>query len=185
MTHQRQLIREAIKAKLVNQTDAGDRVHLNRVVPLFDTTWHTELPAILIYTRTESATVDLSAPMRYQRVTSVVVDLLASLTDGQGVDNDLDDMADIVERLLLQDETLGGLVSSLVLSTSAMELRGDGQMTVAAISIEFNATWYQYEPREDFNDSLDDLATVHNDYSLGGDQAPDDRTQDTITLPVV
>lgn len=183
--HKRQAIREAIKAKLLNQTLAEERVHLNRVIPLFDKSWFSELPAILIYTRSEASEVNLSAPLEYRRVTSVAVELLASMTEGDGVDNTLDDMSDIVERILLQDETLVGIVSNFVLASSNMELRGDGEVTVAAISMDFQATWYQNEPREDFNNSLPDLRTVDVDYSLAGNQDPADQTHDTITLPVI
>lgn len=179
--HKRQAIREAARALLLGRTEASDRVHLSRVIPLFNKAWHTELPAILIYTRAETASVFLSAPLQYERVTTLAIDFVAALS-GDGVDNELDYASEIIERLLLEDDSLGRIVSSIRLTNTAMELRGDSDQVVAALSIEFACTWHYDTPELVFTDSLDDLHTVDTETSLEGQQAPLDRTFDTIEV---
>ena len=179
--HKRQEIREAVRALLLGNTSAYERVYLSRVIPLFNKSWHTELPAVMIYTRAETAGVYLSAPLQYERTTTLAVDVVVALP-GDGADNDLDDAAEIIERLLLRDDSLGRIVSSIRLTNSTMELRGDNDHVTAALSIEFACTWHYDAPDQAYTDSLPALEFVDTVTDLGGEQAPLDRTENLIEV---
>ena len=61
--HQRQLIRETVRNLLLSQTDAKSRIYTNRYQPIFEM----ELPCILIYTRSETATPYMESPFELKR----------------------------------------------------------------------------------------------------------------------
>lgn len=179
MAHQRKLIRDAAKAKLLGQTAAGARVYANRVRPLMSNGWTSELPAIVIYTMDESSEIVTAAPREYMRTVQLMVEIQASADDS--LDDVLDNIADQVELILLRDDTLGETVNDLLLSRTRMALKEEGETLIGACVIQFDAQYIDARPDDDFNDTLPDLVEVQAQYSLSNEQAnPADRAKTII-----
>src|SRR6266540_3539367 len=102
-THQRKLIREAVRAQLAGKTSAEDRVFKSRILPYGDL----DLPAIAVYTRTEP--VDeasrSTAPRELTRNLQLVVEGAVKLSED--VDDAIDDLAAEIESAVDADETFG------------------------------------------------------------------------------
>lgn len=179
MAHQRKVIRDAAKAKLLGQTTAGARVYTNRVRPLMSNGWTSELPAIIIYTMDETSDVWNAAPREYMRTVQLMVEIQAAADDS--LDDVLDNIADQVELILLRDDTLSETVNDLRMSRTRMALRDEGETLIGACVIQFDAQYLDMRPDEEFNATLLDLVEVHTDYSLTGEQDdPADRAKTII-----
>lgn len=176
--HARREIREAAKAALVNRTIALDRVSSSRKNPLSQNPTalggKTDLPAIVIYTRTTRSEVFDESPRRYRNVTELVVEAVLELT---GEVDDIDDEVDAFEKsvveLLLADDTLGGKADDLRLTGSALAISEEGAKLLGAAIISFDASFFSNYPAEGSPD-LDNLAHVHTEYSLEGAQPDED-----------
>ncbi|MFB8829060.1 hypothetical protein ACE0DR_06030 [Azotobacter sp. CWF10] len=72
----------------------------------------------------------------------------------------LDEIARQVELILLRDDTLGGTASDLRYSQTQMVLSEQGKTVIGACRIIFDADYLDEQPGPDFNETLDDLATV-------------------------
>jgi hypothetical protein len=160
MAHQRKSIRDEIAAALVGKTDAGDRVYANRVLP------HRKLrlPAISIYTLSESATDNLSAPREYQRKMVLAVEAAVSSLDD--VDDTVDVLAEQIEIAMDAEPTFGGVCSDCKMTGTEVEVLMDGDRPVGALRISYEVTYYTYAP-DAANVTLDDLETVVIDTQVG------------------
>jgi hypothetical protein len=94
MSHTRQDIRDAVVTLLSGATSAGTNVYANRETRA----WESELPALFIYTKEETADPrDLSGRQSI-RTLQLVVECKVVATEN--VDDDLDTLIDEVEDLL-------------------------------------------------------------------------------------
>lgn len=184
--HQRQAIRQAVKALILGDGTQpwADRVWVNRPNPLSQRSHQdsalNQLPAVLIYTRTGSDEKFNEAPREYLRTVELVIEIAAAMNDK--IDDTLDEYADTIERLILNDPYLGETAADTLLTGSGMTIVDDGEIPIGAVILTFDVTYRQHFPDETVAAALDDLETVHNDYDLDGDQADADQTSDTIQL---
>lgn len=187
MTHQRDVIRNAVRARLIGDSTHpwGDRVWVNRPNPLSDRPHQdsnrSRLPAVLIYTRSEQAEKFNEAPREYLRTVELVVEIAVAMNDA--IDDTLDDYAEVVEALILNDPYLDDTAADTLLASTDITIVGrDTERPIGAAILTFEVTYLQHFPTAAFNDTLDDLDTVHSDYSLGGEQAEADQTSDEIVV---
>lgn len=178
MSHPRTEIRAAVKAALVGQTVAGARVFTNRPNPLSqDPTALTgadrDLPAILIYTRSEASEIFDESPRRYRNRAEVVVEAVLEVGPTTQIDDDLDALALRIENLVLVDDTLGGKASDVELVSTSMTIADGGAKLLGAVIMTFEVEHFSY-PVTAGELALDDLATLETQYSLDGEQ-PDPR----------
>lgn len=170
MSHQRQEIREALKAMLVAaNTAAATRVHVNRPNPLSQKpgprSVRDELPAILIYTRNESSVINNVAPREYLRTVEVIIELAMAMTEDEDeIDNALDDFALVVEGVVLADETVNNKAIDFRLNSSSMAIVDTGEIPIGAVQMTFEADYVEYHPQPPDADSLDDLREVRTDW---------------------
>jgi hypothetical protein len=173
LAHQRQLIREAVKAALVAQTGAppayptaaGAHVYETRMVPFRKL----ELPAIAVYALEESVDPDSknSAPRELSRTLQLAIEGAAEAVDN--IDDTLDSLAQQIERVMHADTTLSGTASDSILSDTSIDIADDGKKPLGVVRLVYTVTYYSYVPEAEDN-PLDDLNTVHVDYSLGNTQ---------------
>ena len=187
MSHQRQEIREAIKAMLVGNTVAGTRVYINRTDPISQRpgsrSSSEQLPAILIYTRNESARLLNVAPREYLRTVEVVIELAVGVTETvDEIDNALDDFAQVVEGIVLADDTVSGKATDFRMTGSTMAIVSDGEIPIGAVQMTFEADYVEFHPAAPAAEDLDDLRTAPTSISLAGEQAVADRKSNTIRL---
>lgn len=158
MSTKRKQIRAAFKQALLGNTDAGQSVFVSRAVPI----WETELPAILIYSREEAATVFDEAPRRLQRNLTIVVEIAAKAD--ADLDDTLDDIAQQVEDEMRRGEpvlnqTLGNLVADVIYTGAEMVLTADGdKQQHGACIMTYSVIYYTEEVAPE--SELDDFITA-------------------------
>lgn len=136
MSSQRKAIRHAIAAVLLNNTTAGASVFASRTrkVPV------SALPAILVYTREETAEVFNESPRQLKRVLSVGIEITTRADDA--LDDALDDIADEVERIMSENQTLGDTASDVLLARTEITLTGDGDNQYGSAVLAYDVTYY-------------------------------------------
>lgn len=160
--HSRRQIRDAIVARLKSaNTNAGQNVFGSRAAPLFKT----QLPAILVYTKTETAEVSIDSPREYQRNLVVALELVASAKTEDLLDDALDDLAEQVEISMFAEETLGGLVTDTVLVETEIELLQEGEQPIGAAKISLSMPYFQQLPG-DLTGALDALERIDTKIDL-------------------
>lgn len=172
MSHQRQAIREALKTMLLNQTVAGDRVWINRPNPLSQKpgqrSVRDQLPAILIYTRNERSEILNVAPREYLRTVEVILELAVAMTEtADEIDNALDDFAQVVEGIVLADDTVTGTASDFRLMASAMTIVDTGEIPIGAVQLTCEAEYVEFHPAATVGDGEDALRTVSTSFQTG------------------
>lgn len=175
MTHPRKQIRDHVLLALKGHTDAGLNVWASRALPVWNGVAGLEavMPAILIYTRSERADVFNESPREYRRVLQIAVQLHVL---GEDTDDPLDAMAEQVEALILDDDTLGGTVSDVRLADSEFVFTDDGEQEMGAARLTFEAEYFdEIDIRAE-----DVLATLHAQWDMGDPDGQID-AEDTIT----
>ena len=126
MAHVRKQIRDAIVTALTGLGETGTNVFRSRIYPLEKT----KLPALCIFTRTETTEFDTMTINRStMRNLEVAVEAYVNMT--LAYDNKLDAIAVQVEEALAADVTLGGLAKDTQVTAFEADLSGDGEKPVA------------------------------------------------------
>lgn len=182
--HHRRVIREAVVALLqAGETDAGDRVFKNRVLPMRIRGDKAELPAILVYSLEEDVDDDsaTTAPRELTRRLSLAVDALAVGADEE-VDDDLDQLAEQIEAVMHADPFLGGVAADSILGGTIIEFDGDGERVIGRVGLTYEVTYRLMAPKAQDGADQDDFETAATTYSMGGDQAEADAAKDEFNV---
>lgn len=143
--HQRQTIREAVVAQLVNKTDAAERVFATRQVP-----WQrTELPGISVYALEEE--VDAGASLLppfgsgeariLSRNLQLAVVAIVSLTEK--VDDALDAIALEIETAIDAAPSFGvAAVKDSVLAATEIEIVEEATRPVGVVRLTYNVEYH-------------------------------------------
>ena len=126
MSHVRQQIRDDIVSTLTGLTTTGSNVFRSRIFPLEET----NLPALCIYTKSETSEYDtIGLPRSVNRVLDVAVE--AYVKGVSNYDNTLDTIAVEVEEAIAADITLGGVAKDAKITAFEADFAGDGEQPVA------------------------------------------------------
>jgi len=136
MSTKRKNIRQAIKAALIGNTDAGTRIYTSRVKPI----WEDERPLILVYSRTENVTEFAVAPREYDRVLELSIEIVIDGADD--IDDDLDIVGQQVEAVMFEDDTWGGLASDTQLKGMSMQIEKDGKQLIGSLILNYEVTYH-------------------------------------------
>lgn len=172
--------RKAIRKKLVEvlryQTDAGENVHANRAVRQ----WQENLPAVMIYLRSETVEGEWSqAPRILKRGLQVVIEIQAA--DPLDPSDTLDDISEQIEQIIAQDDTLGCTVEDIKLSAVDTEFEDNGSQVVGATRLVFDAVYLKEMPKDRTNQGADqDAKTFQAGWQLDDDSELE--AEDIITL---
>lgn len=175
--HPRQQIREAVKARLLNQTAAGSRVSKTRVI----TYRQLELPAISVYTPVESVEPDESrntAPRELTRAAQLIIEGVVQQT--ADVDDALDALALEVETAMHADETLGGKADDSLLESTETTLTEDGDRLVGVVRLVYSVVYRTFAPEAV---TLDDFNRANIRYDKGGAVHVDNEAVDKVEVP--
>lgn len=179
-------IRTAIKVLLTETPIAaiGGRVFTNRGRKLFPE----ELPAIIIYTKSESAEIYVEAPREYRRTMKLAIEVFdkydtgAETTMEDSVDDRLDAIADEIEQRIFRDETLDGDVSDIKLSDIEADYMPEGEQPIGALRLTFDVEYFTLAPVDQPN--LDAFETAHIETKVTPDNGQD-AAVDEIELPQI
>lgn len=171
-------IKEAIKKLLFGKTNAKENVFISRSVPV-DVD---DLPAILIYSTSETVRRFNEAPKDYQRELTVAVECLATGNDDDDLDVKLEILGETVESLMEIDETLGDIVHKVELTGTGYTQDPDGQSPLGSLVLQFAVTFYTDAIRPG-SICLPDFKETGVDWKVGhhGSEEPGDQVDATDT----
>jgi hypothetical protein len=177
MTHPRKLIRHAVAAQLLNKTAAGDRIYKGRALPYRSV----ELPALAVYVPSETSVSNGTAPRELDRRPELVIEGAVRVSDPEGIEDAMDDLAEQVEAALHADETFGAKAADAELRNTELDIIADGDQITGVVRLTFEVKYYAYV----FDPALpsDDFRTVGAEYNPDGAVHPADRANDTVTIP--
>lgn len=163
--HERAAIRNQFKALLMGFTACGDSVFTQRARPFVQAEgWASELPAIVIYTSGETASLFNACPAEWQRVVNVSVEIHAA-TD-EYTDDFLDQVAEEVEILISRYNWESEDIM-FSLGPTTMELVQAGSQINGALSITFPMTYTTALPDAGKSEALDDFKRADNTSQIG------------------
>ena len=156
MVHVRSKIRHAVKNALLNKTVAGERVYNNRFIRVKN------LPAIMLYTKSEGAILANESPKRLKRKLELVIEIVIA---GNYQDHQFDDKVDAfvlqIENCLNQDVSLQGLVSDITLEHTDTSNDESNEIPVMIVVLNYGVTYYtdevfvkEYETLSEINFSI-------------------------------
>lgn len=194
----RKLIRKKVTEILKGSTDVGNKVFPNASVP----PWEEELPVILVYPRSESASKYAEAPRELERDLNLIIEIIAKgpETDEDGnppVDKDtgnpllkkkslediLDDIADQVETAMAEDDTLGCTADDSILQNTDFDFESAGGLPIGSARLTYGVTYYTHSPRNlDKNATLPDFATSQHEYHIGKEDDATREAKDTVDI---
>jgi hypothetical protein len=175
MAHQRQTIRRAATAQLLDRTAAGARVYATRVVP-----WkRIELPAVAVYALEElvDPASQTTAPRELTR--TLQLSLEGAVILSTAVDDALDNLAEEIERAVHADETFAGTASDSILTATELEVFEEGERCIGLIRLTYSVTYFTHAP-EAADVRLNDFATADVRHSLNGAVHPLEQAQDVL-----
>lgn len=136
MAHVRKTIREYFGTQLTGLTTTGANAFESRVYPMQSA----KLPAILIYTTSESSEEQAFSSKRVQNRT-LSVEVEGFVRAISNFDDTLDQIAEEVEEAILDDPTLGGLAINTELESTTANYSGDGEQPVGTIRLTFEVQY--------------------------------------------
>ncbi len=142
--HIRQQIREYFGTTLTGLTTTGSNVYESRVYPIENT----KLPALVIYTKSEtSEPIVIGTDRLMSRELSVVVEGYAKATSN--FDDTIDTISKEVEEAIAADRTLDGLAKDTYLESTEIEFNGEGEKPLGYVSLTFLTNYYVQETNPD------------------------------------
>lgn len=136
MAHVRQQIRDAVATTLTSAvTLVSSRVYTTRVHPLNEA----NLPAISVYTGSESSERYNVGVTDINRTLSLEIDIYVRETGT--FDDDVDAIAVQVEEAMAGDFTIGGLVKSSVLISTAIQFDGEADQILGVAKLTYQVRY--------------------------------------------
>jgi len=136
MAHVRQQIRDAVATTLTSAvTLVSSRVYTTRVHPLNEA----NLPAISVYTGSESSERYNVGVTDINRNLSLEIDIYVRETGS--FDDDVDAIAVQVEEAMAGDFTIGGLVKSSVLISTAIQFDGEADQILGVAKLTYQVRY--------------------------------------------
>ena len=142
MTHPRQTIREAVQKILLNETEAGGNVYMNKMIP----PQHENLPEIIIYTKDETITMQTNAPREYKRELDLVIEIMVQANNEVTAQDLLDKIARQVELLMGKDDSLLCNTGEAILTNIHLEYDESGTSPIGACVMNYNCIYYDTVP---------------------------------------
>ena len=143
--HLRRQIREAVAGAVTGLTTTGSRVFQSRVYPAQTT----ELPCLLIYTRSETSTPQTIHPDRtIERV--LLIEIAAVAKANADLDDTLDEVCKEVEiALALPLAALYGKGKTIQLVSTEIELSGEGERPTGRAVMTYQVDYFNQENAPD------------------------------------
>lgn len=188
----RKEIRKKIGEILMLNTAAGANVFVSRTRKISASS----LPAILVYTRQETAEEFNTAPRELKRTLTVGIEIVARADDE--LDDTLDDLAQEVERIMSENQLLADddgdpeseRCSDIAYTGAEITLTGDGDNQHGACVLSYDVTYYTKDVSEGVAGAGVPSHVVLTPFETAGvewrvppfnDTQPE--TQDEISLP--
>lgn len=173
MSHQRQVIRDAVKAALVSRTMAGTNVFATRFIPLQTV----QLPALTVYTLNEDVDPEsinrTRGPSReLWRTAKMMIEgtvIASGTTDNP--DDVMDTFAAQIEKAMNADETFGGVCDRSIMESTEIDVLEVGKKAVGVVALTYSVLYQTWAP-DDADTNLNDFEGVKIDYQIPSSQEP-------------
>ncbi|OQB05777.1 MAG: hypothetical protein BWY19_00802 [bacterium ADurb.Bin212] len=172
----RKEFKEVIKTAILSLVPT-ERIFLNRAVKIDE---RTELPCVIIYTKSDAPEIYTTAPRRYNRKMQLTCEVIAR--GFESADDVVDEITEKIETAVFRNETLNDKVSDTMLGQTDMDMIEDGSKTVVAARIQFDIEYFVDAPDEQL--ALDDFQTARTEYEVQPPSAAE-KPVDIITLPIL
>ena len=172
----RQFIVDLLKRK---KTAAGDNVFGNRSLNV----WQKDLPAIMIYPRSESIIKVAESPKQLQRNSKLSVEMVVNGEDDIEAADKLENLMHEVERILAVDDSLGDLVSELVITDVEFDFEELSEQPIASGRLIYSLEYYECSPEDRKDQPTFDLASINAKWDINTANDPDPEAEDNIDLP--
>lgn len=176
----KRLIKEAVVKLLKNGgTLAGTNVSVSRSIPSEDVTF----PLINVYSLSESVERFDEAPKRYRRRMTLLIECLSRGDDDDKLDLANERLGFQVELLMEKDETLGGLLNKLELTSTDYQQEPDGASPLALLALRYSLEYFD-EVKSGEDELVNFLGVDAQWEASSGDERPDEylKAEDTINL---
>lgn len=186
----RKLVRKKVVELLKGKTDAGAAVFPNSSVP----PWHEELPVILIYPRSESASEYATAPRELERDLDLAIEIVATGPEendelnspgaNKSLEDILDDISEQIENILDVDDSLQGTADSSTLENTEFEYDSSGGQPIGSCRLTYGVTYYTMSPRNiDGQDANNDFTSSNVKYNISEIDENTREAEDTVNQP--
>lgn len=179
MSLQREAILQRIRDLLLNQTEAGTAVYINKAEP----DQGDELPIVTIYglSETRGEWVE-KTPVRFIRILKVAIEVKIAHPETEQASARMNALAEQIERIVLRDTYLhdaGGepLTNDLRFSSMDLVLDADSKAIVVGLSLQLEAD-YLYESELEAPANVRALLRAHIDVDLPSTGESVDATDD-------
>jgi hypothetical protein len=179
--HERQLLREAIVARLIGtapayRTAAGDRVRKSRHAP--NTT--DQLPVISVFSLEEPIheSSASTAPRELKRTASI--EIVGWVVASANVDDVFDALVLQIEAVMDGDPQFDGYASDSILENTQFAESLEGERPIGAVSMTYTCTYFTQARRAL---PTDDFETAGVTTNVSGTQAEADRLEGVVTIP--
>jgi len=180
MSIERKNIRHELVALLKRKkTSAGNNVFSSRSTPV----WQENLPAIMIYPRTEDVEKSSESPRQYKHTLIMAFDLVADGRDDDAAADKMDELDEQVQRILGVDETLNCLVNEISLISSEFDYEERGQKSIMSMTLVYEIEYYVFSPKDRRDQDVKDFTSITANWDIGTANDPDHEATDDITLP--
>ena len=141
MAHKRQKIRDDIVATLIAaSTAAGNRVYPTRSKPLFDNPNDSDLPAILVYTSSETV-LEVPPESHIVRDLTLSVEAVDFGDETTAIDVKLDNIAEEIEAALNSHTSPCSIWKYFDLKGTEIDTGGEGDKIRGAIRLQYNVNY--------------------------------------------
>lgn len=180
--HQRQVICDKVVDLLVaGATVAGARVYPNRFLPLRTKGAKDELPAILVYTLSETSDDEDTAPRELTRKLELAIDGIVAVESD--ADAALNALALEIETVMHADPYLDETAGDSLLTDTDLGVEPDGDRLLGRVALTYEVTYRTLAPEPTADEDMDDFETVEATYKTDGvDQSDDDDAEDVFTV---
>jgi len=172
MSEKRKAIRQKVVERLLYKTRAEDRVFSNPARSI----WSEQLPAVIVYSRSENVSEFSSAPRTLKRQLRLTIECVAAADEG--LDDELDELAEEVEAAIGSDESLDGLSTDCVLEEADLQLKGDGNTIVGSCALTYLVTYFTELVDDSEKPPLERIGVA---YDLRSDESIE--ATDTVQVP--
>jgi len=163
--HPRREIRDSVFQILKDKISDVKSFSKNRFRPYWPAE---ELPAISIYTLTETSEIYDTAPRNLKRTLTLAVEVIVQ--DDESSDDIVDKLCLEVENAIHVDETLGSKASDCVLTGTEMIQKKEGDTLTASAILQVDVKYFTDAPAQQ---DLKDYKGADFTMKVGDNQTPD------------
>lgn len=157
----------------VYATPAGEKVFVSRLIP----TDFEDQTVILIFGTGEQVSRFDQSPKSYRRTFSLRVECIDYGDNDDDLDERLEALGEAVEKVMEYDETLGGLVNKLELSSTEYTTDSEAASPVGLLALTYNVEFFTF-PGVLIAEGVDDYEETNVKYRVGHHAGPPDEVTD-------